>query len=293
VQEVTVIIPTQALAARSAVIQRAIDSVLVQQGVRAVPLLSINGTRGDPELLARLRADRRLTLVEQENAGIPGAFELARATVTTPFLSALDDDDLLLPGALSARVQLLREHPECDSVITNGFRRAGTRDQLHVADSTAVNRDPLAELLLGNWLLPGSWLCRSEAADAAFFAAMPRFRECTYLAVRFGMSGRMIFLDLPTVVWHTGTPGTESGSRQYRVGGVEATNRLLELPLPAKFREGLRRKLSAACHVVAEIHLLEGAIGEAWKWHFRSLRYPGGLRHVFYTRRLLAATVRS
>ena len=240
-EEVTVIIPTQALAERSEHISRAIESVLSQEGVRATPLLALNGSKWDPELVARLRADNRLRIVSREDAGIPGALELGRKAVTTPFLTALDDDDILLPGALATRIQLLLGHPEYDVIVTNGYRRTGNQDVLHVTDGTAVHRDPLAQLLQANWLLPGSWLARASAVEPDFFAAMPRYRECTYLAVRFGISGKMMFLDLPTVVWHTGVHGTESGSREFHLGEADATHRLLELPLPPTFRTGLRR----------------------------------------------------
>lgn len=288
-QEVTVIIPTLALAERSESIFRAIESVIEQDGVIAVPLLAINGSRRDPGLVARLRADNRLRIVEWEGAGIPGALEAGRRAVETPFFSALDDDDFLLPGALAARIHALTEHPEYDAIVTNGYRRNGTSDILHVPDGAAVHQDPLAQLLHANWLLPGSWLCRTSAAGLELFSAMPRYRECTYLAVRFAITGRMMFLDQPTVVWHTGRDGTESSSRYFHLSEADAMLRILELPLPPTFRAGLRRKLSAACHAIADIHRTEGAIGQAWSWHLRSLWYPGGYRYTLYTRRLLAA----
>ena len=42
-----------------------------------------------------------------------------------------------------------------------------------------------------NWLLPGSWLCRTEAAGPKFFDGMPRFLECTYLGLRFAAECRI------------------------------------------------------------------------------------------------------
>jgi glycosyltransferase involved in cell wall biosynthesis len=289
VQEVTIIIPTLALAEREASLYGALESVLGQEKVRATPVVSINGTGRDPRLLARLRADPRIRVVEQDETGIPGALRAGREVVETAWFGTLDDDDFLLPGALLTRVRALTEHPECDTVVTNGYRRDATGDVMHVTDPDRVRRDPLGHLLETNWLLPGSWLSRASALGPQVFAEMPRFLECTYLAIRIALTRRLLFLDEPTVVWHAGRPGSQSWSRPHRLGQADALRPILDLPLPAAFRAGILRKFTEACHAVADLHLQERDLGEAWRWHLRSLRGSGGWRYLFYTRRLLAA----
>jgi hypothetical protein len=224
--------------------------------------------------------------VERPEAGIPGALLAGRESVTTPWFGELDDDDMLLPRALAPRVQALMERPDATAVVTNGYRRTGGGDELHVTVPGKVQRDPFGQLLEKNWLLPGSWLCRTSEVGPDVFADMPRFLECTYMAVRFAMSGRMMFLAEPTVIWHAGHAGSASWSRPHRLGAADALERLLTLSLPPAFRAGVRRKLAEACHANADIHRQEGNRREAWRWHLRSLRAPGGFRYLAFTRYL-------
>ena len=69
---VSVIVPT--VASRAACVGRALDSVLAQKDVRVDPIVVANGPDCDPDL------------------------------VDSPYFAELGDDDLLLPGALAARM---------------------------------------------------------------------------------------------------------------------------------------------------------------------------------------------
>jgi glycosyltransferase involved in cell wall biosynthesis len=281
--------PTLAAAERGPSLRRAIASVLAQESVIAHPLVVVNGEAPDPAVLSELRANPRIRLIEIERAGISSALEVGRQALDTRWFAELDDDDLLLPGALAIRMRALESRPDCDIVVTNGYRRSGTADVLHTRDGGSVRRDPLRALLEGNWLLPGSWLCRTDSVDPSIFVRMPAFLECTYLAVRFALTERLTFLDIPTVVWTAN--GGESRSAPYRLGEPAALEQILTLDLPADFRAGLRRHLRGAYHSVAELHRLDGRPGPAWRAHVASLRLPGGWRHLAYTRRLIGSTI--
>jgi hypothetical protein len=215
--------------------------------------------------------------------------------VDTKWFAELDDDDILLPGALAERVQALHERPDLDAVISNGFRRDAAGDTPSIADVLLVERDPLRALVFGGsyWLLPGSWLCRTDTVGPEFFEHMPSFRECTYLAVRLASTRRITFLQRPSVIWHADTPQSESKSQAYAVAGEPAVRRILELDLPSDVRAALRRTLSHASHANAHLYLNEGRLRNAWRWHLRSLRQPGGWRRLPYTRHLVYALLRS
>src|SRR5262245_52048573 len=139
---VSVIMPTLAAAERGPSLRRAIASVLAQESVGAVPIVVVNGEVPDPTVLSELRANRRIRLIEIERAGISYALELGRQAIDTPWFAELDDDDLLLPGALALRLRELERRPDCDIVVTNGFRRSGSADVLHTSDGDSVRRDP-------------------------------------------------------------------------------------------------------------------------------------------------------
>ena len=284
---VTVIIPTLARAERAGLLTRSIESVLTQQGVRAIPLVVVNGNGRDARLVEALKHDARIRVVLADTASIPGALRLGRSHVDTPWLATLDDDDVLLPGALLARTLALKQSPDCVVVVTNGFRRDASGDTLHVRDFSDVRRDPLRSMLNSNWLLPGSWLCRTAAFDAELLEGMPRFLECTYLGIRFATTHRACFLDKPTVAWSTDTASSESKSREYQLQAEAALARILELELPSDVRHAFIKRLADARHAAATLHLKEGNRRAAWKSHLRSLRGPTGWRYLMFTRRLV------
>lgn len=286
---VSVIMPTLALAARGALVRRALDSVLDQQNVHAVPVVVINGPSRDPGLSRDLRADRRLRVATLEQPDLPAALRAGRELVDTPFFAELDDDDVMLPGALAARVRALEEPPQCDVVVTNGFRRDSAGDTLVIPDVAKVARNPLRALLERNWLLPGSWLCRTDAVGPEIFDGMPKFAECTYLALRFASGYRLRFMEHPTIAWYADTPQSASKSRDYVLGHVASLRRILELDLPRDVRAGYRGKMAAAFNGIAALYLREGDLKQAWRCHFRSLREPRGWRHFLFTLRLLQA----
>jgi len=273
---ISVIIPTRALAVRAALVRRAIDSVLAQEDVRAVPIVVVNGDEPDEALVASLRADRRVRTTTLAAADLPAAILAGRDLVDTPYFAELDDDDEYLPGALALRVRTLVERAESDVVVTNGIVRDSRGDSLHVEDTAAVHRDPLRALLAGNWLLPGTWLCHTARVDRALFAEMPPFRECTFLALRFATTCRMTFLDTPTLLHHLGTPRAESQSREYTLASLAATRRLLELELPPDVRAAFRASLSADCLDIARLHRCDGRMALAGAWYLRACVQPGG-----------------
>ncbi len=307
---VTIIIPTLGLGERSGLIESAIESVLRQEGVSPVPLVVLNGTRGSPAVERRIRRDARIRLVTLERADLPTALRVGRAAVDTPYFGSLDDDDELLPGALEHRVELLEGEDSSDGaaavgrgeagdrslpdvVVTNGYRRQDGVDELNVAADARVSEDPLRSLLEGNWLLPGSWLCRSATVHEELFEGMPRYLECTYLAARFATGYRMRWSGRPTVAYRLGSPGAESESRGYVVGQADALRRILELPLPADVERNFRRRIAKAYHGAAEYDRRAGDLGAAWRWHLASLGSPGGWRYLPYTRRLFGSATRA
>lgn len=234
-----------------------------------------------------LRADRRLRLVERNDADLPAALRVGREAVDTPWFGALDDDDYLLPGALARRVQELERRPECDVVVTNGYRRDGSGDVLHIVPELGVAGDPVRALPRRNWLLPGSWLCRADAVGPELFDRMPRYLECTFLAASFATVYRMCWLDEPTIVYSIDTPSAESRSPGYYVGQAAALRRILELPLPADVRRLFRARVADACHWASGYELHRGRKGRAWRWHAASLLEPSGWRYLPFTRHLV------
>ena len=291
---VTVVIPTLALAERATLLRRAIDSVRSQEGVRALALVVVNGGRWFPELVREIGAEPGVTLVRRDEADLPRAHRAGREAVRTPLFGSLDDDDVLLPGALALRVRALRSHPAADVVVTNGYLRGDGGDRLHIAPDVDVAGAPFDVFRRRNWLLPGSWLARSERVSPAFYDGMPRYRECTYLALRFASEHAFVWDPTPTVAYSVGSPASASASSAYLLGEAQALREMLALglPLPRSMQRHLRREVDSAHHDAADFFFREGQLDAAWQQHARSLRLLAGLRYVPFTRHLVTASMR-
>jgi hypothetical protein len=266
--------------------------VLSQSGVHAVPLVVFNGPAIDPELVRKVEADSHTRVLVREQADLPSALQAGRRLVEEPWFAELDDDDELLPGALALRVQTLMATPGRGAVVTNGIRR-GARDTVHIANVEAVAAEPLPSLLQANWLLPGSWLCRTDSVADSIFDGMPRYLECTYLAVRLASSTTLSFVQTPTVVYYEDTPGSESKTPAYILGQEAALQRILELELPHDVRRVLELRLAPACSAAASVLAASGDRRAAWRRWRRGLRHPGGWRVLPYAPSLHCWRVRS
>lgn len=288
---VSVIVPTAALAARRALIWRAINSILDQDGVSAVPTVIVNGPARDPDLTRELMADPRLRVHVLEKAGLANALQVGRRLVDTPWFAELDDDDVLLPAALSSRVDVLMQNPDLDCVVTNGYQRSQDAVTLHIADMNVVERDPIRSFWDRNWLLPGSYLCRTDRVGPDVFDGMPEYLECSFIALRLATTYRIKFLQRPTVFWSAQTPDSLSKSRDFILSGSRAHEQLLRLDLPSHARRKVLERITWACHSASDLYLHEGDRLQAWRWHMRSLFRRRGLRYLLYTRRLLWATL--
>ncbi|MEO7999773.1 MAG: glycosyltransferase family A protein [Gemmatimonadaceae bacterium] len=291
-RSVTVIIPSTARRERVPLLRRAIASVRDQQGIRAIPLVVLNGAHRTAEVEAELRADSQVQLVVLAEGSLAGALNAGRTCVKTRWFGTLDDDDVLLPSALATRVRALEEHPEMDVVVTNGITRIKGEDSLHMSPMLDIGSDPLRVLMKRNWLLPGSWLARSDRVGVTFFEGMPRYRECTYIAIRFAAEYKMMWLAEPTMIWNAESPFSESRSRAYLLGQVEAIQALMALDIPPHFRRYLRWQIAAASHQSADLLWSEGSVENAWRLHWQSLLGYWGVRYIPFTRFLVMASLR-
>jgi glycosyltransferase involved in cell wall biosynthesis len=283
---VSVILPTVALASRAACLGRALESVLAQEGVRVDPIVVANGPDCDHDLLSALVRRRDIRLLRRRESGLGAAITAGRGLVDAPYFAELDDDDLLLPGALAARVARMETDRRVDAVVTSGYLRSARGDVLSVSDIAQCADDPLRAVIDRMWLKPGAGLFRTATISAAYFEGMPPYLEWTYLAVRLALERRIAFLDTPTFVYSEDTPRSLSKSPEYVRRQPEALRAVLRLPLPSDVRRALRRKYVAALHGASVNDLGQGRRTEAWKWHLRTLLHLYGWRYLTYTRHL-------
>jgi hypothetical protein len=207
--------------------------------------------------------------------------------VQTSYFAELDDDDELLPDALSQRLELLGHNHQLDVVVSNGWIRGRTGDEASIPDIAAVRADPLRSLLDRNWLLPGAALFRSERVPVIWFDAIPRCLEWTWIGLNVSLHNRIAFLEQPGVVHYPDLPFSTYASHPCLAARAEAIRGLFTLPLPADVRQRLRAKLADALHSVSDLHRSEGDTRAAWTAHLECLTLPGGWRYLAFTRHLL------
>jgi glycosyltransferase involved in cell wall biosynthesis len=285
--------PTRALNERAEYIRRALDSVRRQRGVRAVPLVVVNGGRADPAVLHALRTDRAIRLLELTVASLPRALAAGRRAVDTATFAELDDDDVLLPEALGARLHVLEKDADVDAVVANGFIRAGGSEQRAIDGTAAVAADPLGALRIGNWLSPGAALFRTASIPPELFDALPQYLEWTYLATRLAQTYNLHFLDEPSFVHYVDTPLGVWNSADCTLGLPAAIQTLLMLELPTDLRRVFSRRHTDACHRAAAAQFRDGRVGAALRWHWRCINSESGWRYIPFTRKLLTGFVKA
>ena len=286
---VSVIVPTLATPERRPYLELALESIRSQVGVAIRPIVVANGQRCVPELVYELERRPDLTFIRLTQESLPEALKVGRDGVETEFFTHLDDDDVLLPGSLRHRVEILQANPDVDVVVANGIIRDNGHDTLSMPDFSAVQRDPLRSLMVTNWLLPGSALFRSRAITPSFFADVPKYLECTYLALLLVTKYRVMFLDEPCLVHVVDHPFSVDRSLECKLGRPEALKHLLKMQLPDFVSQHLKSRVARGYHDSSSCLLSRGLLRNAWAAHLRSLWAPGGWRYLPYTRHLLRA----
>ena len=289
---VSVIIRTLAEGRRRDAIFRALQSIVSQQGVTAIPIVVANGDRFDPTLLEELRGRRDLRFHYLELGSLPAAMQQGRAMVDTPFFCYLDDDDEYLPHGLQERVAMLGGHEEADAVVGGGYRVIGDqRSASGWKKGVASAQDPLRELLTDNWLAPCAGLFRSSQIGVEFFRDAPAYFEWTYLAFKLCLTKRIIFSDLPGHVMHD-TEESASKSERYRLAEASVIQHILRLALPDDVDRTLRERYGVAMREIADHYRAREQYGTAWRFHLNSLIQRKGMRYLPYTRKLLPVRAR-
>ena len=288
---VSVIIPTLCEAVRAASLQAAVESVLRQEHVAVVPLVVVNGTRYDADLLASLRSRAELRVHQLEQASLPAALNVGRSLVETEYFGFLDDDDLLLPDALARRLRPFEARPDLDVVVSNGWKVNGDGSRSPIAHDIAdCTRDPLRALFKEYWLSSCSGLFKSRTIGPEFFDPQLAYREWTWTAFRLATSGaRLAFIDDFTFEINESNASLQK-SEKYLLAEPTVFRRMLDSDMPGDVRSRVIERLSDALHAIADYYLRAGKPLEAWKYHLQSLRSARGLRkYGLYTRHLVAS----
>jgi glycosyltransferase involved in cell wall biosynthesis len=286
---VSVIVPTMAAAQRGELLKRAVASIRASSALPLQIIVVVNGNRRDAAVCAWLeqQPDVRTEYVDSPSA--PGAILRGRELVQTPYFSMLDDDDEYLPGATDKKLAALQADAQADFLVANAYICLNGVDRMLYKRLEEVSADPLASLMLFNWLHNGNALYRSASVGADFFRDYHPYAEWTWLAFKLVTGAkRVATLDMPVFRYHD-TVGSLSKSGLYMQALLPLLQRMLDSTPPPHIARMIQRKRSAAYHDASVQAVRDGRRSEAWKHHLHSLVLNGGLRYISYTRHLLRA----
>lgn len=280
------IIPTLADTARANLLHRAIESVLSQEAVCAVPIIVVNGDCCDPAVLASLinRADVRC--FDLSHRSLPEARLKGRELVDAPFFAYLDDDDVLLPNSIATRLRPMLTDEKIDVVVSNGYRDSQDGRELTDPDIGRFQSDPLDGLMETCWLNANGGLFRTKSVGREFFVDLPPVVEWTYIAFRLSQARRILFLNRPTFVQNV-TPRSLYSSKEFLLRHPYVLRGMLSWKMPSIVRAKLKRKYVAALHQTSELLCDRGDLRTAWRYHLESICHISGQRYLGYTRHIV------
>lgn len=285
-QHVDVVVRTTGDPARRRSLQRAIASVVGQQGVAARPIVVVAGEAADPALAVACGNGTRVHRIGAYSP--PGrALRVGRTLVEARFFAFLDDDDELLPDALATRLAIMRAEPAVRVVVTTGYCLSDGGRRIHIPDIARHQDDSLNGIIERCWLASCGGLFRTSAVTEEYFAGLPDLCEWTCLAFRLAQNRANIrFLDCPTYNVYD-TAGSLSKSDEFLEATLQVLRAMRAQPLPAAARDKLERKYRATLHDAAERCRRSRNLAKAWGYHLQSMKPPHTLRYGAYTRKLL------
>ena len=212
-------------------IAESVESILSQEGAALEVVVVDDGSRDASVEILRGIPDERLRIVQMgANVGLIGALNAGIRETTAPFIARHDQDDIALPGRISAPLRLLKSSPEMALV--------GTCATL-VHDDGHVRRKKLSyprsdvdirfQMLFGNPFLHSATTFRREAlALAGGYRVQPwgNFPEDYDLWTRLARVGTMANLEEPLVMYRQHDRGL-SATRQeeIRLGTLQVAER--------------------------------------------------------------------
>ncbi|MDP3537335.1 MAG: glycosyltransferase family A protein [Azonexus sp.] len=285
---ITVIIPTLCETRRRQSLLGAIESVRLASAQPVQILVVVNGQSFDAGLLALLRAQSDLEVLQIAEASLTKAHLAGRVAVTTEFYSFLDDDDEYLPYALDFRLNVLKQDKTMDLVVTNGYACQAGIDQLMYSRLQNVSANPLKEIFSQNWLHNCNHLFRSSSIPVKYFEDPHPYMEWTWLGFRLALDGKKIASRSEPTFRYNDSPDSLSKSPRFVQSRVVLYSRMLG-QFPDRITSQLiRRRMSAAWHDVSVVERVAGNRAKAIRAHIQSLTCHWiGLRYLSYSRHVL------
>ena len=136
-------------------IEEAILSIFAQE-YEPMEIIAINDGSTDASLEKLQKYAKDIRIIDQGNAGVAAARNNGVVQSSGAYIAFLDNDDLFLPGKISAQVAYLEKHPDIHMCVPlcEGFLEYGVQKPDWV-------RDGFLDIAHRN-LSPSAWLIRKQ-----------------------------------------------------------------------------------------------------------------------------------
>jgi glycosyltransferase involved in cell wall biosynthesis len=190
-----------------------------------------DGSTDDSAAIARrfCEMDPRFSLVQQANAGVSAARNVAIQRARGEWLAFLDGDDIWFPEKLAAQMKLSREDPRANLLFTNYLRWDGSRDirMAYVPEEPLPEGDVLQRLIFAFLYIPSAVVVRRQTLlEAGLFDPELKLSEDWDMWLRIAERG----------IWARGTREPFMRYRRWP-GSHVAKNRKLSLETGARMLE--------------------------------------------------------
>lgn len=290
--KISVVTATALRPERRAGLVRIIESAACYAEAVHEIIVVANGPHVTADSVASIASMPMVRVIRVETGSYPLARQTGFDAVRSQYACNIDDDDEFVPGALQARLDFMRTHPDVDALITNGFLGDSLEPLIDEELLQHAERDPLGASLRGNWLANCGGTFRTATVPAEFFDPEFRYYEWTLTAIRLALASRLAFMS-DRHFRYRDTAGSLSKSTSYLLAEPEVWEHADRLTRGTPDHRRVQRRLGSAYHSVADLHWRLGNRRAAWSAHLRSLRLPGGARFVTYPRHWLAPWTRT
>lgn len=178
-------------------LQRAVDSALECASARVL-LVDDGSTDGSSALCDQLAENPRVRVIHRENGGASAARNTGLHASDAAFVTFLDADDVLLPGALALLLDCFGENPAADAVqgcVTRRPERAAEGSVPIVVPGISALQlalsDPTRHLHCHGWVF------RRSALTEAFNEALTLGEDGEWLLRTLRHAGDVAFADVP------------------------------------------------------------------------------------------------
>ena len=258
---------------RQELLPEAAESVLSQDysnlELIIVDDFSTDNTAGVMASIAEEAGERVRCIRLESNSGLAAGRNVGIRAARGPLIALLDDDDLWLPGKLTAQVEALRAHPECALCYVKAMEASpeGEPTGREFGHSVGGHTGDNFDLMLRYFHIvgPGIVVRASVLDEVGLFDETLMTAEDTELFLRLTIDHPAVFVDRPLVLIreHVGrkTAGEAVSGEQARCW-LEVFSRFWDLPESREASRGVLAARLAMAQIAVAAHEAGGILDE-------------------------------